>query len=80
MSLFGGGGACVCVCVRVRVCAHALSFSSYSIYLCPGNCSQHSQTHGKYPPASQYRFLIRRQDNRWRERDENGKRVARINK
>lgn len=62
-----------CVSVRQRCCVCARLLSSCSI-LCPGNCFQHSQTHRKYPPALLYRFLIRRQDNRWRERDEKGKR------
>lgn len=69
-----------CVSVRQRCCVCARLLSSCSI-LCPGNCFQHSQTHRKYPPALLYRFLIRRQDNRWREREmKKGRGVARINK
>lgn len=64
---------CVCVCVWlctiVRVCLFL--FFLLSLSLSPGNCSQRPQTHRKYPPAQQYRFLIRRQDNRWR--DEKGR-------
>lgn len=62
---------CMCMCVCIVQCSVVqrflfLSLSSLSLF-CPGNCSQRPQTHCKYPPAQRHRFLIRRQDNRWRE-------------